>query len=282
MKLILAVAILISFLSVDRDFRYRCDYAANHDTLVVMLETAFPGKEKAEVYWRLARASLMMGEELQDKEAKREHFNRGIEWAEKGLKEDSSSKECYMWHCANVGRKCQTYSIMDQAAAVPVMTKDLTAILDKFGNTEYSEAWQALSELYYHHPFKSTESAINYARKAAVCIPAGELRISTYKYLAEILYERGWSVRKRSAAAAANAEEFKKGHKSNIEKYSYYDGAITYMPWSVKPFAQMTDKEEAAAIVSYARGLYNSCKDLTPVDKKDYKALEELAEKMNR
>lgn len=280
MKLLFAIAILISFVSVDRDFRYKCDYAANHDTLVVMLETAFPGREKAEVYWRLARASLMMGEEQQTKEAKRKYFNQGIEWAEKGLKEDSGSKECYMWHCANVGRKCQTYSVMDQAAAVPVMTKDLTAILDKFGNTGYSEAWQALSELYYHHPFKSTESAVNYARKAATCIPAGELRISTYTYLAQILYERGWSARKRTAAAAENAVEFNKEYDSNIEKYSYFDGALTYMPWSLKPFAQMSDKEEAAVIVSYAKGLYNSCKDLTPVDKKDYKALEELSAKM--
>ena len=185
-----------------------------------------------------------------------------------------------MWHCANVGRKCQTYSVMDQAAAVPVMTKDLTAILDKFGNTGYSEAWQALSELYYHHPFKSTESAVNYARKAATCIPAGELRISTYTYLAQILYERGWSARKRIASAAENAVEFNKEYDSNMEKYSYFDGALTYMPWSLKPFAQMSDKEEAAVIVSYAKGLYNSCKDLTPVDKKDYKALEELSAKM--
>ena len=282
MKLLFAVAILISFISVDRDFRYKCDYKANHDTLVVMLETAFPGREKAEVCWRLARASLMMGEQAQTKEEKREHFNRGIEWAEKGLKEDSSSKECYMWHCANVGRKCQTYSIMDQAAAVPVMTKDLTAILDRFGNTEYSEAWQALSELYYHHPFKSKESAINYARKAAVCIPAGELRISTYTYLAQILYERGWSARKRMAAAAENGVEFKKQHDSNIQKYSYFDGAQTYMPWSIKPFVQMSDKEEAALIVSYAKGLYNSSKDLTPVDKKDYKALVEFSGKMKQ
>lgn len=282
MKLFFALAILISFISVDRDFRYKCDYAANHDTLVVMLETAFPGKEKADVYWRLSRASLMLGEQQQTKEAKREHFNRGIEWAEKGMKEYSTSKECYMWHCANVGRKCQTYSIIDQAAAVPVMTKDLETILDKFGHTDYSEAWQALSELYYHHPFKSKESAINFARKAATSIPAGELRLSTYTYLAEILYDRGWNARKRVAAAAGNSMEFNKEYDSNIEKYSYFDGALTYMPWSVKPFAQMSDKEEAAAILSYAIGLYNSCKDLTPVDRKDYKTLVELSEKMKK
>lgn len=280
-KLLLAVALIISFIQVDRDFRYKCNYAENRDTLLVMLESAFPGKEKADVYWRLSRASLMLGEEAQDKLAKRAHFKNGMTYAEEGLKEDSSSKECLMWHCANVGRDCQTRSMVDQAAAVPTMTKDLVAILDKFGNVDYSEAWQALSEMYWHHPFKSDEAAINYARKAATCIPSDELRISTYTYLAEILNKRGWSSKKRSTVAAENAANFKNEKKSNIEKYSYYDGAATYMPWSIKPFAQMSDKEEAAVIVSYAKGLYNSCKNPTPVDTKDYKALLQLSEKMN-
>ena len=279
-KLLLAVALIISFIQVDRDFRFKCNYEENHDTLIVMLESAFPGKEKADVYWRLSRASLMLGEAEQDKVAKREWFMKGMTYAESGLKEDSSSKECLMWHCANVGRDCQTRSMVDQAAAVPVMTKDLTAILDKFANVNYSEAWQALSEMYWHHPFKSDEAAINYARKAATCIPSGELRISTYTYLAEILYKRDWSARKRISAAAENAGKFKNTTKSNIEKYSYFDGAQTYMPWSVKPFAQMSDAEEAAIIVSYAKGLYNSCKEPTPVDRKDYEALLQLADKM--
>lgn len=279
-KLLVAVALAISFISVDRDFRYKCNYAENHDTLLVMLENAFPGKEKADVYWRLSRASLMMGEETQDKTAKRAHFKNGITYAEEGLKEFSSSKECYMWHCANVGRDCQTRSMVDQAAAVPTMTKDLTAILDKFGNVDYSEAWQALSEMYWHHPFKSDDAAINFARKAATCIPSDELRISTYTYLAEILHKRGWSAKKRVAVAADNAVKFRNETDSNIEKYSYYDGSVTYMPWSIKPYAQMSDKEEAAVIVSYAKGLYNSCKNPTPVDAKDYKALLQLSEKM--
>lgn len=279
-KLLLALALIISFVQVDKDFRYKCNYLENHDTLLVMLESAFPGKEKADVYWRLSRASLMLGETQQDKQAKREWFKKGMTYAEEGLKEDSGSKECYMWHCANVGRDCQTRSVVDQAAAVPTMTKDLTAILDKFGNVDYSEAWQALSEMYWHHPFKSDDAAVNFARKAATCIPADELRISTYTYLAEILYDRNWSAKKRVAQSAENAAKFKKETESNIEKYSYFDGAVTYMPWSIKPFAQMSDREEAALVASYAKGLYNTCKVPTPVDTQDYKALEQLLEKM--
>ena len=282
MKLFLLAAVVASFISVDRDFKYKCNYKENHDTLLVMLEDAFPGSEKADVYWRLSRTALMLGEQEQGKVAKRTWYALGMEYAEKGLKEYSTSKECFMWHCANIGRDCQTRNIMEQAAAVPKMMKDLTTILDKYGNVEYSEAWQALSEIYYNHPMKSDEDAINFARKAATCIPPDELRISTYTYLAELLYKRNWSAQKRQTVAAENAAEFKKTHQSNIEKYAYFDGAKTYMPWSIKPFTTMSDREEAKALVSYATGQYNSCKNLTPLDKKDYEKLVEFSAKMKK
>ncbi len=282
LKLFLLAAVVASFFSVDRDFKYKCNYRENHDTLLVMLDDAFPGSEKADVYWRLSRVSLMLGEQEEGKVAKRTWYALGMEYAEKGLKEYSTSKECLMWHCANIGRDCQTRNIMEQAAAVPKMMKDLTAILDKYGNVDYSEAWQALAEIYYNHPMKSTDAAINFTRKAATCIPPDELRISTYTFLAQMLYKRNWSAEKRQEAAAENAPLFKGEKESNIEKYSYFDGSRNYMPWSVKPFTAMSDREEAKALVSYATGLYNSCKELTPIDKKDYEKLVEFSAKMKK
>ena len=282
LKLFLLAAVVASFFSVDRDFKYKCNYKENHDTLLVMLESAFPGSEKADVYWRLSRVALMLGEQEEGKVAKRTWYALGMEYAEKGLKEYSTSKECLMWHCANIGRDCQTRNIMEQAAAVPKMMKDLTAILDKYGNVDYSEAWQALAEIYYNHPMKSDDAAINFTRKAATCIPPDELRISTYTFLAQMLYKRNWSAEKRQSTAAGNTSLFKGENESNIEKYSYFDGSRTYMPWSIKPFVSMSDREEAKALVSYATGLYNSCKDLTPIDKKDYEKLVEFSSKMKK
>ena len=282
LKLLLLAAVVASFFSVDRDFKYKCNYRENHDTLLVMLEDAFPGSGKADVYWRLSRVALMLGEQEEGKVAKRTWYSLGMEYAEKGLKEYSTSKECLMWHCANIGRDCQTRNIMEQAAAVPKMMKDLTAILDKYGNVDYSEAWQALAEIYYNHPMKSDDAAINFTRKAATCIPPDELRISTYTFLAQMLYKRNWSAEKRQSTAAGNTPLFKSENESNIEKYSYFDGSRTYMPWSIKPFVSMSDREEAKALVSYATGLYNSCKQLTPLDKADYKQLVEFSAKMKK
>ena len=279
-KLMFVAATLAGFVSVDRDFRYKCDYKANRDSLLVMLDNATDANDKAEIYWRLSRASLMLGVAEQTKEGKRTHFAKGMEYASLGLKLNPNSKECYMWHCANVGRECQTRSLMEQAKAVPVMTKDLTAMLDKLGHADYSEAWQALSELYYNHPLKSNEAAINFARKAATCIPDEELRISTYMHLAELLYKRNWSAGKRADAAHDNAAKFNKTVKSNIEKYSYFDGAKASMPWCSKPFTTLSDREEALAILGYGKGLYNACAEPTPIDKQDYASLLETERRM--
>ena len=279
-KVMFVAAILAGFVSVDRDFKYKCDYKANHDTLLVMLENTTDANDKAEVYWRLSRASLMMGAAEQTKAGKRAHFGKGMEYAELGMKLNPNSKECYMWHCANVGRECQTRSLMEQAKAVPAMTKDLTTMLDKLGHTDYSEAWQALSELYYNHPLKSDEAAINFARKAATCIPDNELRISTYINLAQLLHKRNWSAGKRADAADGNAGKFNRTVKSNIEKYSYFDGAKASMPWCSKPFTTLSDREEAIAIIDYAKGLFNANPNPTPIDKQDYAALLEVEQKM--
>ena len=279
-KLMFIAAVVAGFVSVDRDFKYKCNYKENRDSLLVMLEKTTAPNDKAEVYWRLSRASLMMGAAEQTKAGKREHFGKGMEYAELGLKLNPNSKECYMWHCANVGRECQTRSLMEQAGAVPKMTKDLTAMLDKLGHVNYSEAWQALSELYYNHPMKSNEAAINFARKAATCIPDSELRISTYIHLAELLHKRNWSAGKRADAADDNAAKFNKTVKSNIEKYSYFDGAKASMPWCSKPFTTLSDREEALAILAYAKGLYKACTEPTPIDKQDYATLLEIEKKM--
>ena len=267
---------VLQFTSVDNDFKYETDYEKCRKTLQQMLPQAQSGKEKAEVFWRLSRVCLVLGENEENVSVKRSLYKEGMEYAAKGMKEDPYSVNCYMWHCANIGRECQTRSLMEQAAAVPDMTKDLTMILDKLGATGCSEAWQALSEMYWHHPFKSDESAINYARKAATSIPSDELRISTYTYLAELLYKRDWNSSKRTSEAKSNASRFSKKSGSNIERYAYYDGAGEKMPWCSSPFTALSDKEEADAIISYAQSLYSRCGNPTPVDKEDYKSLTEL------
>ena len=268
-KLFLIPILALQFTSVDRDFRRATDYRPCRETLLEMLPQATPGRERAEVLWRLSRVTLLVGDATAGKAEKRALYDEGIRYAEEGIKEDPKNEQCYMWHCANIGRECMTHGLADQAKSVPVMQKDLAAILDQLGCIRCSEAWQAVSEFYWRHPLKSKESAVNYARRAIYTIPDDDLRLSSYLYFAKLLDERGWSADKRSAQAAAHKDKFAAPRKSNIEKYAFYDGSTDRMPWLQGGVGEVSDKEEAEQVLQYALARYAACPDPCPVDRKD-------------
>ena len=257
---------------------------SNINECLIYLESILPqaasGKEKAEVLWRMSRACLIKGQNAESKEQKREIFGKGISYAQDAIKEDPKNPECYMWHSGNVGRECQTRNFTEQAKKLSVIMDDLTMILDKMKKTDYSSAWQAMAEIYYNHPFKSNDDAINFARKAVMCIPNGELRISTYTLLAKLLYERGMDASKRNAEISSNSGKFKASYSSVIDKYAYFDGSLgnTYKPvWSEKTLGEMSDKEEAKAIAAYAKALYSKAGSRSGFDKADYNELTALS-----
>jgi len=165
---------------------------------------------------------------------------------------------------------------------VSIVTDDMTTIMDKLGVLNISEAWQAMSELYYKHPFKSNDVAASYGRKAMMCIPKDESRLSTYAYFAELLYSRNNSASKRKSNIDEEVSEFKKQYKSNLEKFEHFEGSLgsSYVPvWSTNNLGSMSDREEAKAIVDYAIKLYNQKAEKTSRDKADYKVLAGYKEK---
>lgn len=277
---ILLLAVL-NFGSVDRAFE-RESYKACRDSLCVMLSQASGPHEKAEVLWRLSRVTLMLGEKESAKEVRRTVFAEGIRYADEAIAAEPANIQSYMWHCANTGRECQTHGIKEQAAAVPVMLRDLETILDRYGRTNFSEAWQALAEIFHEHPLKSNDKALNYARKAVATIPARELRLTTYLYLAELLYERNASASKRAAAIASDAAKYAVSGQSNTERMGYFVGSTGTggrAPWSEHPLASISDREEAVALVRYAMARYENASRRTKMDVRDYRTLSSLAEK---
>lgn len=216
---------------------------------VLTVWMAFPSYgESAVDLWQKAREEMLAGEAASTKEVKKAHFSKGVEYANRAIEADPKNPDCYMWHSANVGRLCQTQSLPEQAKAVPVMIRDLTMILETLGYQDYFEAWQALSEIYYNHPFKSSDSAICFTRKALSNFPPGNKEPYIYDYLANALYKRNWSAEKRASHQKKEAREFAKEYKSVIDKYAHYDGVASCGRWSSKPFGSMSDREEAEAI----------------------------------
>lgn len=265
----------LQFGPVDRSFELE-QYSACRDSLTLMLSRASGAAERSEVLWRLSRVSYMLGDAQSSKEERRARFNEGIAYADEAIRLAPSNINAYMWHCANTGYECQTHSLADQAKAVPAMTRDLETILDKLGRTDCSEAWQALAELFYAHPLKSKDKAINYARRAVETIPRGELRLSTYLYLATLLEKRGWSSSRRASEIASDAAKYPSAGPSNTDKTGYWIGSKGADPkavWSDRPLRELSDREEALAIVRYAWALFEGSSRRTKMDYRDFRAL---------
>lgn len=249
------------FTEADRLFSTGSDNVRCASILETMLNQTTDDKERAEILWRLSRIYLMIGQDMTSLEEKRKAFAKGIGYAEDGKKADPANYNNYMWHCANMGRDLQTRSIAEQARKVSVMTDDIAGILERLGRTDVSEAWQALGEIYINHPLKSNEAAVNFGRMAVSKIPSGQPWISTYCFLARILFDRNWSASKRKSAIDGNHDKFARRGQGNIDKYSYYDGSLgsTHVPeWSDRMLGQMSDREEAMALFRYAENLYRN------------------------
>lgn len=273
----------IDFRKVDDMFTKNEQFAECQKALETMLPQASNNKEKAEVLWRLSRVYLVKGQLETTKEGKKAVFGKGIEYAEQAIAADPNNPEGYIWHCANIGRECQTKPLLEQNAAVPAMTADISHILDELKLTNHAAAWHAIAEMYYRHPFKSNDAAANYIRMGIANIPAGEMRLSSYVLLAEILNARGLSADRRAAAINSDKNKFTQTTKSNIAKYAFYWGSLgaAHIPaWSDKALGQMSDKEEALALVNYALKLYDKASYHTDTDKQDFKDLTALKAKI--
>ena len=277
----MAIALLaLNFSSADYLFSHNSDHKACLEELQKMLPAASDNKEKAEVCWRLSRVYLMLGDALDDKEDKRSLYAKGIAAADEGIAANPACHQCYMWRSANRGRDCQTRSLAQQATVAGPIMADLEKIVDQLGQTGYSEAWEALSQVYIAHPLKSNDAGISYAYMAARTIPKNELRISTLMWLASLLYDRNDDASDREKTAKSNRDKFAATTKSNSVKYTFYEGTSTF-PWQTNSSTQLSDRDEARAILRYAESIYNARTDKTVIDKRDYKELLKYKDKWN-
>ena len=255
------------------------------DALTGSVSAVSDSKTQAEYYWRMASVCMLMGERKTDKAAKQTTFNQGIEYAEKAISADPSNPMGYMWRCANIGRECQTHSVGEQIKALPKMEDDLSTILNKLGCTDCFEAWQALAEIYYNHPFRSNDTAINYTRKAVSVLPSGHLPLYLYSFLAKMIYERGWNASKRQSDLTKKEAKAKGTFKTNIEAAEYFEGTLgtSYVPaWSSKKLGELSDKEEAEAIINYAIASYEASSNKTTANDRELKAIKAYLAKLKK
>ena len=288
--LVFAMALAaLDFTAVDGLYDQGTDNQKVYDTLQTMLKDAKTNVEKSEVLWRLSRVCVDLGDKMDEKakDAKFAIYTEGENYALESIK-TSPNYLAYLWKCANIGRYGQTKGVMDSLGKVKPMKADIRVITDDFGVIDSSETWYTLGVLQNKVPGLfggDSVAAISYMRASCDTIPAKYIYGGTYMELAEQLYSRDWSAKKRASEIEKMKKKWDKETKSNFDKYAYYEGskgADANPIWTKTKLSAMSDRQEALVILKYAQAVYNSRKTHTEADDKNYADIQQLIDKWTK
>lgn len=255
-----------------------------HEEARTMLEAALAreagGREQAEIYWRLARAWLNLGDLAEDQGVKGDallsFFARGEELAQKGIEADPGNHLVYYWKSATAGRWGQVKGILNALFKAKPMRDLLHKALGL--RPEHADSYYVLGQLYEQVPggisFGDKDWAVSLGRKAAdlraVQVRAGEEEELVYDYYTELakhLWERNWSAAKRQKEQAGKAAQFA-AKTDPLEKNCYYEGSLS--------LKDQSDREEAREQLDWTIGELQGLPRRTPGEEEDLQEALEL------
>ncbi len=283
-SLIAAPLLLADFqeLLAEADLLHKQDeYEQSRTFLEASLGEAAGGQEESQLYWRLARAWLNLGDQAEDKGVKGEallaYFAKGEELAQKAIELDPNDYLAYYWKCANIGRWGQIKGIFNALGKAKPMRDLLQKTLSI--RPDHSDSYYVLGQLYEQVPgpplsFGDKDWAVSLGRKSvdlrAEQVSAGqeeELNYDFYTELGKHLRDRNWSVarrlkeqKKKEAPYAAKSDP--------MEKNFYYEAAVT--------LKDVSDRQEARELVSWAVQQMQDLPQRTRSQEDDLKEAQEL------
>ncbi|MGM0432112.1 MAG: hypothetical protein ACQEQU_05305 [Spirochaetota bacterium] len=242
---------------------------------------------KAQTYWRMARFTLFIGDDMKQEGASKgallDTYSEGIKYAEKAV-DLQPSADAYYWRSSNTGRWGETKGILNSLSKAKPMHADLERVVGF--DSSYADAWFVFGKLYYLLPggfisFGNTDYAVSYARRAIEVYQEDDLKISYYKSLAEILYDRDWSRNKRRKEYPGIEKDFSNA-KTLMEQMRNYEGFLAkhnYKPgYAPRSLSQMSDREEARAIVEWVTREYEAIASPTRGERQNMQELRDMVE----
>lgn len=230
----------------------------NHTAAMSVLEgllgQAGSASEQAEVYWRMAVATLTRGDQRDDAGASEAEllsiYEEGESYADEAIRLDPRNPLGYYWKSANIGRWGQTKGVLNSLFRAPDM-RDLLAQVISI-DPDHADSYYVLGQLYARVPgmvsFGNVDYAVSLARRSVDLMEA-ELRSGErddeqhdfYVQLASHLIDRGWNERKRQREISSMGDDYRSA-ESELERGFYYEGTITV--------PRMDDEEEAREILT--------------------------------
>jgi len=240
--------------------------------------------EKAAVYWRQARTVLSLADEeerdgtMSESELLKE-YERGEALAQKAVELNPGDNNAYYWRASNVGRWGQTKGILNSLMKASPMRDDLEIAVRK--KSDHADSFYVLGMLYASVPkvisFGNVEYAVSYSRRALDAYNEEKTKYSYYLKLGEHLQKRDWDARKREREAGKISGKYRK-ESDPVEKYKYFEAVFDFnaaQPYSRSGVADMSDMEEALAIMKWLEGELSAKDDLTSSEKDQLKDVRE-------
>lgn len=203
------------------------------------LESRATGSDAAEVYWRLAQATLMLGDQREVAGAGEDEllaiYERGERYGEQAIDADPGNNLGYYWTSANVGRWGQTQGVLNSLFRAPDMRDLLTESVNL--DPDHADSYYVLGQLYAQVPgvisFGNVEYAVSLGRKSVDLMEAElaagereELNEDFYIQLASHLISRDWNRRRR----ARNMGDIRQSYQNAgtpIERGFFYEGSAS-------------------------------------------------------
>ena len=259
------------------------DFIKGMSVVKSALSSSLSKADQAELYWWMAKFQLYIGDDREDEGADKDElleiYMQGQEWADKAV-QLSPSADAYYWRLSNLGREGEVKGVLNSLAKAKPMKEDLLTVISYDKN--YPDAYYVLSRLYYLLPgwplsFGNKTVAVSFARRAIELWNEPELKISYYKSLAEMLWDRNWKADKRKKQFGKMEKDYNKA-EDEFERMSVYEHILGtgFSPvYTNKTLGQMSDREEAEIIASWLEAEFRK---ITPrrLDNQNMKEFREM------
>ena len=254
------------------------DDAERHTNALALLQRSLSragsAAERAELHWRIARAHVGMGDDLQEAGATEAEllvlFEEGEAHADRAIAAAPSSHFGYYWKSASIGKWGQAKGVLNALGAAGRMRELLREVIDRA--PLYAPTYYVLGSMYDQLPgfplsFGNADWAVSFGRRAIDLREADlesgevdEVRPDYYTELAKHLFKRNWNQARRER------EQQRKRNRAGsegrgLELAALYEGEVDIPP--------LTDRQEAAQLLQNAIDLLRSQPTLSREDQRD-------------
>lgn len=245
-----------------------------YEFLKSVAESGGTSRDAAQIYWRLARATLEVGDIEKiagaDDSELLARFSEGEGYADLAIELDPTSHEGYYWKSANLGRGGEVRGILNSLFKARPMRSLLRSALDQY--PEHPGSYYVLGIMYERVPgrpisFGNDNYAVSLGRKAIDALNAeieagirDFVRLEYYTELARHLWARGWRSSKRMSEQRPKLRRFEQEDDVFVRN-TYYEGSLDIL--------DLSDREEALEIIQWVIDEFEAKPTLTNSDRAD-------------